>query len=99
MKRTYNQILQEDIRQNVLSLLNDDADYSHNEFVLKSALKHLGHNVSHDRLRTELAWLEEQGCVTLEEVSGIVVATLTARGQDVATGAVRIPGIAKTKLV
>lgn len=89
----FEQLIQEDLRLVIIQVLNSDADYSHNESVLKGALRSVGHTVSTDRLRTELQWLAEQGLVRTEDVGGIVVARLTARGQDAATGAATIPGV------
>lgn len=82
-------------RRVVLELLEQDPDYSHNELIIKSALKSLGHSMSTDKLHTELAWLQEQGLITVERIGNLSVARLTARGQDVATGAASVPGIAR----
>ena len=65
-----------------------------NEAMLRAAARHVGHAVSADRLRTDLRWLEEQGTLALEEIGGVLVATLTQRGVDVATGDAETPGIA-----
>lgn len=82
-------------RRVVLELLEQDPAYSHNELIIKSALKLLGHSMSTDKLHTELAWLQEQGFITVERIGELSVARLTARGQDVATGAAFVPGIAR----
>ena len=87
----------EHLRLAVLQILAADADYAHNELVLSSALEQLGHGVSRDQLRTELAWLAEQGLVSIEDVSGIRVARLLSRGQDVAKGVARVPGVARPR--
>ena len=87
----------EHLRLAVLQILAADADYAHNELVLSSALEQLGHGVSRDNLRTELAWLAEQGLVSIEDVSGIRVARLLSRGQDVARGVARVPGVARPR--
>jgi len=81
-----------DIRLVVLRLLAEDAGYSLNEFVLVEALAMFGHKVSRDRLRTELSWLAEQGLIQVQDVAGVKVAKLTARGADVACGAATCPG-------
>ncbi|MGD9638372.1 MAG: ArsR family transcriptional regulator [Alphaproteobacteria bacterium] len=65
-----------------------------NDSILQTALNQVGHNVSRDVLRSELAWLEEQGLVKVEVVlDHIHVAELTTRGLDVAEGRSKIPGI------
>ena len=73
------------------------SDYAHNETVLQSALTALGHGVSTDRLRGELAWLAEQGLIVVHDVSDLHVATLTARGGDIALGRARRPGVARPR--
>lgn len=81
----------------VLQVLEEDADYAKNETVLQAALSALGHGISGDRLRTELAWLSEQGLVAVEAVAGMQVAKLTRRGEDVALGRSRVPGVARPR--
>ena len=87
----------EHLRLAVLQILAEDSDYAHNEMVLSSALNQLGHGVSSDQLRTELAWLAEQGLISVEDVSGIQVARLLSRGQDVARGLAQAPGVARPR--
>ncbi len=41
----------------------------------------------------QLAWLAEQGLVENDDMGGLVVATLTQRGADVAQGRVTVPGV------
>lgn len=89
----YSEIVSADMRLVILRGLAEDADYSHNEHVLKSMLGYVGHKVSTDRLRTELAWLAEQGLVVVEDVAGVAVAKLTRRGNDTARGNVIVPGV------
>lgn len=48
-----------------------------------------GQAVSIDRLRTDCAWLAEQGLATFAHD----VATLTTRGEDVVMGRARVPGV------
>lgn len=88
----------EHIRLAILNLLDQDADYSHNEHILAGALDELGFRLSQDRLRTECSWLAEQALINLEQVTGSVwVASLTSRGHDVASGRSRTPGIARPR--
>ncbi len=90
---SFSAVVTEDIRLSILRGLEQDPDYAHNAAVLRSLLAAIGHAVSRDRLHTELAWLEEQALVTLEDVSGVLVARLTTRGEDVALGRTRVPGV------
>ncbi|MBA1271684.1 ArsR family transcriptional regulator, partial [Pseudomonas carnis] len=48
---------------------------------------------SRDQVKTEMHWLAEQGAVTVADVGPVLVATLTERGQDIAAGRARVPGI------
>jgi hypothetical protein len=52
-----------------------------------------GIGVARDRVRTELAWLAEQGLVKVEAFESIRVASITRRGQDVAAGLATVPGV------
>nr|WP_275100134.1 hypothetical protein [Sedimenticola hydrogenitrophicus] len=81
----------------VLQVLEEDVDYAQNEIVLQGALSAVGHGISSDRLRTELAWLTEQGLISVENVAGLQVAKLTRRGEDVALGRSRVPGVARPR--
>ena len=81
----------------VLQALESDPDYSHNEYVLSRYLQSRGHGISSDRLSTELAWLAEQGLLQLEAVAGFAVVKLTRRGEDVALGRTRVPGVARPR--
>lgn len=85
--------LREDIRLVVLRLLVEMTAYRANSSVLTMALDSYGHTLSRDQVKTELYWLAEQGALTLSDVGPVVVATLTERGQDIAAGRARVPGI------
>lgn len=87
-----------EIRLTILRLLADDPGYDLNESILKRALAEFGYEVSTDALRTQLAWLEEQGAISPRTVAGsLLVAKLTTRGEDIAAGRARVPGIARPR--
>ena len=86
-------LVAEDQRLRILQLLDQAEGYDLNIRILGDALSALGHRPSLDKLRSELAWLEEQGLVTTHVVGSIAVATATERGLDVAHGRARIPGV------
>lgn len=94
-QKTFAQLETEDQRRHILEVLEQDAGYSHNESVIRRALSSVGHTVSNDKLLTELAWLQEQGLVELDEVMGLTIAKLTQRGADIARGAAHAHGIAR----
>lgn len=89
----YSEFLRQDIRLVILRLLVEMTAYRANSSVLTMALDTYGHSVSRDQVKTELHWLAEQAALTLEDVGPVMVATLTERGQDIAAGRARVPGI------
>jgi len=93
----FNELIDADRRLVILRTLEEDPGYSLNESVLQSCLEALGHNVSRDRVRTDLEWLREQGLVAIQEVVSVKVATLTGRGSDVASGKVTAPGVKRPR--
>lgn len=88
-------LVNEDQRLAILLLLAADIDYALNEAVLSRALEEVGHAVSQDHLRVQLAWLAEQGLIELSGVAQIQVARLTTRGLDVAESRAHVPGVAR----
>lgn len=90
---SFSHFLVEDQRLVLLRLLHEMPGYQSNSSVLVSGLAHYGHSVSRDQIRSQLAWLEEQGLVTCQQLETVTVATLTERGSDVATGRARQPGV------
>ncbi len=93
---SFDQLKTADMRLVILRSIADDGD-SLNESIIQDILDLYGHNVSRDRVRTEMRWLEEQGLVGIDDVSGILVARLTGRGVDVATGKACIDGVKRPR--
>lgn len=89
----YPELVRADRRLVILRLLAKSEGYSANEHLLRTAAGTYGHKVSSDALRTDLAWLQEQGLLLLEQIADITVATLTARGNDVQAGLAHVPGV------
>lgn len=88
--------MMEIIRLDILRLLDAQPTYSANDDVLTMALRAIGHDLARHQLRAQIDWLAEVG--TIDRVahgSGLVVATLTQRGGDVAKGRSAIGGIAR----
>lgn len=57
-------------------------------------LRKLGRDTRHaDYIDTDLAWLVEHGFVEVEQRAGVMVVTLTARGQDAVSGCATHPGV------
>ena len=91
MKPYKNSVI-EDLRLAILQTI-DEAGGETNSRIIGSELPGVGHRVSADRLCTEIAWLAEQGAMTLAEAGSMFVVTLTERGADLAAGRATIPGI------
>jgi hypothetical protein len=87
----------QDRRLVLLRVLLDSAAYRANEYMLQTMVETLGHVVSADQIRTELAWLREQGLITTEDVAGVRIAKLITRGEDVARGRVEVPGVKRPR--
>lgn len=97
--KTFEERMQEDQRHLLLKLLSEQNAYRTNASMLHAGLHNVGITISRDRVLADLHWLKEQALVSLEEVvPGVVVATLSARGQDVVTGAAFVPGVSKPSL-
>ena len=94
--KDFKTLVLEDLRLAVLQVLECDPDYSHNERIIKNALAHIGHSTDSDTLTTQLHWLQDQSLVVLTD-AGMLVAKLTARGEDVALGRVTVPGVARKR--
>jgi len=78
----------------VLRALTEAARHSANDSVLLMLMESLGLPVTRDQLRTQLAWLEEQGLIRVQRpTDALVVAVLRERGADVAVGRATVPGV------
>ena len=87
----------EHVRLAILQFLQSDGDYEINAAVLQRALHSVGHGISTDALRTQCAWLAEQQLVTTRALGAMALVKLTTRGEDVALGRARAPGVARPR--
>ncbi|GAB4197814.1 MAG: hypothetical protein OHK0024_36740 [Thalassobaculales bacterium] len=90
----------EHLRLTLLRLLADMPGRQANDSLLCAAARRFGVLASRDQVRTALAWLAEQGLLSLSAASlpdgpAITVATLSQRGLDVAHGVAGLPGVAR----
>ena len=90
--KPYRDSVTEDLRLAILQII-EGAGGETNSRILATELPGVGHSVGADRLRTELAWLDEQDAVTLAEAGSMHVVALTERGADLAAGRTTIPGV------
>jgi Fe2+ or Zn2+ uptake regulation protein len=93
MNKTFAELQTEDRRLVILRLLQQSAGYQANAYLLQTALETQGHHASLDRIKSDLSWLAEQGLAKSDTVGEIVIATLTGRGADVASGRAHQPGV------
>lgn len=89
----FDQFQTEDRRLVILRGLASAAEYRANAYLLRRYCEAVGHVVSSDRIEQDLAWLAEQELTKLERAEGVIVATLTKRGGDVAQGRAIVPGV------
>lgn len=90
---SYSKTLAADRRLVILKLLEKSAGYKSNPYLLQTALDDFGHMVSIDSVLSDMAWLEEQGLISIEKPGGVCIGTLTQRGMDVAAGRTTVPGV------
>ncbi|MDO6542804.1 VpaChn25_0724 family phage protein [Photobacterium sanguinicancri] len=91
------QILREHQRLVILRLLSEVPGYDLNESIIQDGLDRYGLDISRDALRAELEWLCELGLIILEKLGSTYIATLTGRGEDVASGRAKVSGIKKPR--
>lgn len=94
MSNKFHQTRSKHRRIAILRTLEEQRNYTLNTSLLRDFVNALGFDVSRADLATELAWLADQGLVTVVEATATVrVATLTGDGEDVASGRREVPGI------
>lgn len=92
----FSEFLKQEIRLVMLRLLCEMPQYRSNSSLLASGLDQYGLSCSRDQVKTELYWLKEQGHLEIEAEAGtVLVVKLTSRGEDIACGRSRAPGIKK----
>ena len=90
---SYNDFRNEHARLSVLRALAESAGYASNSAVLRDELERFALRLSRDQMASVLAWLEEQGLVSLDAMGRVQIATITRRGLDVAEGTAVVPGV------
>ncbi len=91
--KSFAEHLAEDRRLVILRLLEQSPGYEANESMIGAVLPDIGHVVSRDQVRTDFAWLKEQGLLMLEELAMVMIAKLTQRGVEAALGIITVPGV------
>ncbi len=92
--RTMKNLFDADQRLVILRALNEAAGYSANCSMLSCVLATYGHNISRDRVRAHMRFLEDVGLLTIDVVGDkTLVARITEQGADVATGRKSVDGV------
>lgn len=89
----YGKVVAEHLRITILRLLAEQSDYTLNDSLIRDMVPEFGFRPSRDMVRTQLAWLDEQGLVRVSNTGGCHVAHLTERGEEVAKGYATVPGV------
>ncbi len=86
--------LREHRRLVILRCLAEIASGQANTSVLYDGANCYGVSSTRDDIRTDVAWLAEQGLVRTETLVGaLLLVTITERGQDIAEGRAIAPGV------
>jgi hypothetical protein len=81
-------------RITILRHLSQAGAYHLNDSMLQDLVCEYSAPIGRDELRGMLAWLEEQRLLTLSaQADGVLMATLTDRGLDVANARISHPGV------
>ena len=93
----YRVLVKEEQRLAILQTLHAAPDYLLPEPLLRQALAGRGHPLAADTLVAHLAWLEERPDAPVIRLAGeqVRLVRLTLRGEDLALGRTREPGIAR----
>jgi len=89
----YAETLRRHARIAILRLLEDAPRYTSNASMMAALLPQLGISYTRDQIAGELSWLAEQGLVTTQQTAGLLMATATLRGIEVAQGIAIVPGV------
>jgi Fe2+ or Zn2+ uptake regulation protein len=90
----YKKVFSEHLRITILRMLAEQPDYTLNDSMIRDIVPSYGFRPSRDFIRTQLAWLAEQGLVRMDTTKdGCCVVRLAERGEEVARGYATVPGV------
>jgi hypothetical protein len=95
MSETYELHNRRHRRLSILRVLAGSGEYRANDSLLTTLVNEFGIVSTRDQVRSDLAWLKEQGFVTVRDAAGVMVATLSEAGGEIAAGRRTDPGVAK----
>lgn len=79
----------------ILRVLAEAPGYTGNDSLLATIVNDFGIVSTRDQVRGELTWLRDQGFVSLKDTAGVLVATMTEAGGELAAGRRTDPGVAR----
>jgi hypothetical protein len=92
--KSFAAIQTEERRLVILRTLNEAAGFKANHVTLQKMCDGVGLTASGDQIKSDIAWLAEQGLVESTAANEhITLAWITTRGADVAVGRARVPGV------
>ena len=84
-------------RLHILKCLKISTDYRMSDLLLQEMLKKIGFASPLAVIKADLAWLEQLGLLSTQELPGMTIALLCSEGVDVADGLSHVPGIARPR--
>lgn len=86
------------VRLTILQLLEGQPMGNANDAAIYEALNAMDVQCSRDQVRGHLFWMAQQGLIAVLDLrasNGLVVATLSEKGYDVAKGRSHVPGVVR----
>ena len=93
MAEAYAQFEEKRRRGQLLQILASSGDQGCNVPLLRSMLRGAGYRAAEETVAIDLSFLAQHGFATLREIGTVQLARITARGRDVVTGDLTVPGI------
>lgn len=93
----YHATIRKHRRLAILRHLEQVSGYTANASILRDVLNGVGVGSTFDQVITELAWLQEQGMVLMQDHGEFVIAEATLRGIETARGEATHPDIQRPR--
>ncbi len=84
-------------RLTILKFLADSPEYTSNASILVEVCNGFGVTSTRDQVAGDLAWLGEQGFVSLDHHGDFIIVTATERGLEIADGRARHEGVKRPR--
>ncbi len=80
-------------RGRILAILAQSNKSGSSAPLLRTTLTTWGYKADDDTFAIDVAWLERHGLIQRREIAGVVMLTITARGQSIVSGDLDFPGV------